>query len=206
VEIKTHVAREIQESITVKAELAREAGEQIAEAGGTIIARMRAGGKLIVFGNGGSAADAQHFVAELVGRYRLERKPFAAFALTTNSSSTTAIANDYGFDQIFSRQLEAIAKPGDVAVAISTSGNSPNVLRALESAKELGLTTIGLTGNAGDRMRSIVDVCVTVPSLSAPRIQEAHILIIHILSGVIEGSFVAAGDAHRLIGATTNHE
>jgi D-sedoheptulose 7-phosphate isomerase len=189
----THIAREIQESISVKTEMGR-AAEQIAEAATAIVNCLRAGGKLIVFGNGGSASDAQHMVAELVGRYAIKRQALAAIALTTNSSSLTAIANDFGFEEIFARQLEALAKPQDVVLAISTSGNSPNVARALETAKTLGLMKIGLTGNDGGQLRGLVDVCVIVPSTSTPRIQEAHTLVIHILCGSVENSF--AHDAH----------
>jgi D-sedoheptulose 7-phosphate isomerase len=192
-EYKAHIAREIQESISVKTELARVA-EQISEAATAIINCLRAGGKLIVVGNGGSASDAQHMVAELVGRYAVKRQALAAIALTTNSSSLTAIANDFGFEEIFARQLEALAKPQDVILAISTSGNSPNVLRALEAAKTLGLKKIGLTGNDGGKLRDLVDISVIVPSTSTPRIQEAHTLIIHILCGIVENSFVR--DAH----------
>jgi D-sedoheptulose 7-phosphate isomerase len=188
-----HIAREIQESISVKTELGRIA-KQIADAATAIVNCLRAGGKLIVFGNGGSATDAQHMVAELVGRYAVKRQALAAIALTTNSSSLTAIANDFGFEEIFARQLEALAKPQDAVLAISTSGNSPNVLRALETAKTLGLNKIGLTGNDGGKLRDLVDISVIVPSTSTPRIQEAHTLIIHILCGIVENAFVH--DAH----------
>jgi D-sedoheptulose 7-phosphate isomerase len=188
-----HIAREIQESISVKTELGRVA-KQIADAATAIVNCLRAGGKLIVFGNGGSATDAQHMVAELVGRYAVKRQALAAIALTTNSSSLTAIANDFGFEEIFARQLEALAKPQDAVLAISTSGNSPNVLRALETAKTLGLNKIGLTGNDGGKLRDLVDISVIVPSTSTPRIQEAHTLIIHILCGIVENAFVH--DAH----------
>src|ERR1700692_2654523 len=189
-EYTAHIAREIQESISVKNGLARAASEQIAEAATAIIACLRGGGKLIVFGNGGSASDAQHIGAELVGRYAVKRQALAAIALTTNSSSLTAIANDFGFEEIFARQLEALAKPQDVVLAISTSGNSSNVVRALETAKTLGLKKIGLTGNDGGKLRDLVDICVIVPSSSTPRIQEAHSLVIHILCGIVENAFV----------------
>jgi D-sedoheptulose 7-phosphate isomerase len=189
-EYTAHIAREIQESISVKTELGRAAADQIAEAATAIVACLRAGGKLIAFGNGGSASDAQHMVAELVGRYAVKRQALAAIALTTNTSSLTAIANDFGFEEIFPRQLEALAKPQDVVLAISTSGNSPNVLRALETAKTLGLKKIGLTGNDGGKLRDLVDISVIVPSSSTPRIQEAHSLVIHILCGIVESAFV----------------
>jgi D-sedoheptulose 7-phosphate isomerase len=184
-ELLAGIEREIQESIAVKEQLVGVA-QLIADAARLIIASMRNGGKLIVFGNGGSAADAQHLSAELVGRYRQNRKAFPAIALTTDSSALTSISNDYGFDTIFSRQLEALGKSGDVVVAISTSGNSPNVLQALATAKKLGITSIGLTGKSGGKLRGSVDVCLSVPSDSTPRIQEAHSLIIHILSGIVE--------------------
>jgi D-sedoheptulose 7-phosphate isomerase len=182
------IAQEIQESIAVKAELGRRSVEQIADAATLIVTRLHAGGKLIAFGNGGSAADAQHFVAELVGRFRAERKPFAAIALTTNTSSLTAIGNDYGFEEVFARQLEGIGRAGDVAIAISTSGNSSNIVRAIEAAKRLGMATIALTGRTGGVARELVDHCLRVPSDSTARIQEAHILIIHALSSVVEGA------------------
>jgi D-sedoheptulose 7-phosphate isomerase len=193
-----HIAREIQESISVKTELRRVA-EQIAEAATAIVNCLRAGGKLIVFGNGGSASDAQHMVAELVGRYAVKRQALAAIALTTNSSSLTAIANDFGFEEIFARQLEALAKPQDLVLAISTSGNSSNVLRGLEIAKALGLKKIGLTGNNGGKLRDLVDICIIAPSSSTPRIQEAHALIIHILCGIVENAFVHEAHPGRQI-------
>jgi D-sedoheptulose 7-phosphate isomerase len=190
IEHKVHIAREIQESISVKMELARTTTKQIDEAATAIVECLGAGGKLIAFGNGGSASDAQHMVAELVGRYAVKRQALAAIALTTNSSSLTAIANDFGFKEIFARQLEALAKPQDLVFAISTSGNSPNVLRALETAKVLGLKRIGLTGNDGGKLRDLVDTCLIVPSTSTPRIQEAHTLVVHILCGIVENAFV----------------
>jgi len=189
-EHKAHIARETQESISVKTELGRAATEQIAAAATAIVACLRAGGKLIVLGNGGSASDAQHMVAELVGRYAVKRQALAAIALTTNSSSLTAIANDFGFEEVFARQLEALARPQDAVLAISTGGNSPNVLRALETAKSLGLKRIGLTGNDGGKLRDLVDIGVIVPSSSTPRIQEAHSLVIHILCGIVENTLI----------------
>jgi D-sedoheptulose 7-phosphate isomerase len=195
--------QEIQGSIAVQAELAKGGVKEIVQAGTAIVECLQAGGKLIVFGNGGSAADAQHLAAELVGRYRAERKALAAIALTTDSSALTAIGNDFGFEEIFSRQLKAVGKPGDVALAISTSGNSPNVLRALESARNLRMTTIGLSGRSGGEMRGLVDMCLCAPSELTPRIQEVHILIIHILSGIVENAFVAAKAASSSAIATT---
>ena len=186
------IESEIRESIAVQEQLIGSA-QLIADAARLIIATMRNGGKLIVFGNGGSAADAQHLSAELVGRYRQDRKAFPAIALTTDSSAMTSISNDYGFDAIFSRQLEALGKPGDVVVAISTSGNSPNVLQALATAKKIGIASIALTGKSGGKLRNSVDVCLCMPSDSTPRIQEAHGLVIHILSGLIETALTSEG-------------
>jgi D-sedoheptulose 7-phosphate isomerase len=187
-ELLAGIVSEIHESIAVKEQLAGEAPQLIAEAARMIIASMQSGGKLIVFGNGGSAADEQHLSAELVGRYCQNRKALPAIALTTDSSALTSISNDYGFDTVFSRQLEGLGKAGDVALAISTSGNSPNVLRAASLAKKMGIGTIALTGKSGGKLRSHIDVCLTVPSDSTPRIQEAHSLIIHILSGIVENA------------------
>jgi D-sedoheptulose 7-phosphate isomerase len=198
----SYVAQEIKESIAVKMELALGVSEHIVQGAKLILACLQGGGKLIAFGNGGSAAEAQHIATEFVGRYRVERQALAAIALTTDSSALTAIGNDYGFEQVFSRQLEAIGKPGDVVLALSTSGNSANVLRALESARNLGMATIGLSGRSGGKMLGLVDICLCVPSDSTPRIQEVHTLIIHILSGIVENAFVAAPDT-RLISAST---
>lgn len=147
---------------------------------------LRSGGKVIFFGNGGSAADAQHMVCELAGRFYLERRPAAAVSLTVNTSSLTAIGNDFGFEQVFARQLEGIARAGDVAVALSTSGNSPNVLAALETARRLGLTTVGFAGRDGGTMRGLCDLCLCVDSEETPRIQEGHILAGHIVCELTE--------------------
>ncbi len=193
--LRVRIVEEIQESIAVNAELGRRVADQIAKAANVVVTRLQAGGKLIAFGNGGSAADAQHIAAEFVGRYRVERKAFAAIALTTDSSALTAIGNDYGFEQIFSRQLEAVGKSGDVVLAISTSGNSPNVLRGVEVAIKLGMATIGLSGKTGGKLGGMVDICLCAPTESTPRIQEAHTLIIHILSGIVEGTFVGVAES-----------
>jgi D-sedoheptulose 7-phosphate isomerase len=147
---------------------------------------LLAGYKVIFFGNGGSAADAQHLECELAGRFYLDRRPLPAVALTVNTSSLTAIGNDYGFDQVFARQLEGIARPGDVAVGISTSGNSPNVVLALEKARALGLVTVGLTGRSGGRMRELCDLWLPIDSEETPRIQEGHILVGHIACEMVE--------------------
>ena len=142
--------------------------------------------KIIVFGNGGSAADAQHFVAELVCKYGKKRKALRAMALTTNTSSLTAISNDFSYEDCFSRQVEALADRGDVAVAISTSGNSQNVLKAVSLAKKMGVKVVALSGSSGGRLKNSADISVIVPSRKTPRIQEAHILILHAICEAIE--------------------
>jgi D-sedoheptulose 7-phosphate isomerase len=150
------------------------------------VSAYRAGHKALFFGNGGSAADAQHLAAEFVGRYLRQRGPMPALALNANSSAVTAIGNDYGYDQVFARQLEALAAPGDVAVGISTSGNSANVIEAVRCARRMGLFTIALTGISGGRLRDLVHVLIAVPSDETPRIQECHILIGHALCDAVE--------------------
>jgi D-sedoheptulose 7-phosphate isomerase len=147
---------------------------------------VRAGAKLLLFGNGGSAADAQHIAAELVIRYKADRAPIAAIALTTDSSTLTACGNDLGFDAIFARQLEALGRPGDIAIGISTSGNSPNVVAAFRQAKRMGLHTVGLTAGSGGEMAGLCDVVLAVPSRVTARIQEMHILLGHMLCKALE--------------------
>jgi D-sedoheptulose 7-phosphate isomerase len=153
---------------------------------GVASACLRAGGKLLVCGNGGSAADAQHLAAELVCRFRADRGAIPAIALTTDSSALTAIANDYGYDRVFARQVEALARRGDVLVAISTSGNSANVVEAARQAHAVGCTVIAMTGSAGGRLAAEADVLVAAPSEEVARIQEVHELCIHILAGALE--------------------
>ena len=144
------------------------------------------GGKIMLMGNGGSAADSQHIAAELVGRFQKDRKGLAAIALTTDTSLLTSVGNDYGYDHIFSRQVEALCRADDLLIGISTSGNSPNVLRALELGKAIGVATVALTGEGGGKMASLCDLTLTVPSRVTARIQEAHILIGHILCELID--------------------
>ncbi len=151
-----------------------------------IYSSLAAGGKLLVAGNGGSAADAQHIAAELTGRFLRERRPFPAIALHANASALTAIGNDYGFEQVFARELSAHARPGDVLLAISTSGNSPNILRAIEAARESRVVVIGLTGGSGGRMRTACDLCLCVPSKTTARIQEMHITIGHTICELLD--------------------
>jgi len=142
--------------------------------------------KILIMGNGGSAADAQHLVAELVGRFKLERKAIPAIALTTNTSTLTAIGNDYSFDKIFGRQIEALAEQGDIVLGLSTSGLSENLIYAFKIAKDLGATTIGFLGKDGGKVKDIVDISILIPSNNTPRIQEAHITIGHIVCEEIE--------------------
>lgn len=159
---------------------------EISRAADLIASSLGTGGQLLVCGNGGSAADAQHLAAELVGRFLVERQPWPALALSTNTSVVTAIGNDYGFDEVFARQVRAHGHRGDVLLAISTSGSSSNILAAIAAAHERGMSVIGLSGGAGGAMAEHCDVCLTVASSSTPRIQEAHILIAHILCGLVE--------------------
>lgn len=182
------IKAEIEESIAVKKQIVenQETLEAIKEAVSKIIDLYAKGGKVLICGNGGSAADAQHWAAELVGRYEVERKGLAAIALTTDSSICTAIGNDYGFDQIFARQVEAYGDKGDILIAISTSGNSANVLEAVVRAKMDGLYTIGLTGKDGGELGKIVDIHINVPCSRTCRIQEAHEVIYHTICGLVE--------------------
>ena len=150
------------------------------------VAALRNGNKILFAGNGGSAADSQHLAGEIVSRFAYDRPGLPAFALTTDTSVLTAIGNDYGFDRLFARQLEAVGNAGDVFFAISTSGRSPNILHALRTARGKGLVTVGLTGRGGGDMPGLCDYCLQVPSESTPRIQEGHILIGHVICGLIE--------------------
>ncbi|WP_200763496.1 D-sedoheptulose 7-phosphate isomerase [Nitrosophilus alvini] len=150
---------------------------------------LKNGKKILIFGNGGSAADAQHIAAELTGRFKKERKGLPAIALTTDTSALTAIANDYGYEQVFARQVEALAQNGDLCIGISTSGNSENVLRGLEVAKTMGCKTIGLSGKEGGKMASLCDANIVVPSNETARIQEMHILIGHIICAAVDEAF-----------------
>lgn len=151
--------------------------------------RLRRGCRILVCGNGGSAADAQHLAAELSGRYLKERRALAGIALTTDTSALTAIGNDYGFDQVFSRQVEALGRPGDLLIGISTSGNSPNVIRAVASAKELGMRTLGLLGRDGGQLRTLVDDALVVPSPVTARIQEVHQMVYHFWCEALDAHF-----------------
>ena len=180
------IRQQLLESAEVKKLVAEKLTNEIAEATSWVIDCYRKKGKLILFGNGGSAADAQHLAAEMVGRFKMERAALPAIALNTNTSIMTALGNDYDFDIIFARQLEAITSKGDVVIGISTSGNSPNVLKGIEKAKSLGAKTIGLTGRDGGKLSQIVDLALIIPSADTPRIQEAHITVGHIICDLIE--------------------
>jgi D-sedoheptulose 7-phosphate isomerase len=186
--MKDLVQTSIQASIAVKQAMLADADfqQKIAEATRTCVATFRAGGKVLFCGNGGSAADAQHIAAELSGRFYTDRPPLFAEALHVNTSYLTAVANDYGYDLVFARMVEAAGRAGDVLVAISTSGNSPSIVRAAEKARAIGMTTIGLSGQAGGQLRACCDLLLNVPSSDTPRIQEAHILIGHIICQAVE--------------------
>lgn len=180
----------IKSSIAVKQALLLDENYQrlVMQVADRISQSLKSEGKVIFFGNGGSAADSQHLAAEFTGRYLKERRALPALALSVNSSSLTAIGNDYGFDLVFARQLEALGKPGDVAVGISTSGNSPNVIRALEAAKSKSIYTVSLTGKSGGKLKHIADCTICMPSEETPRIQECHILTGHLICEIIEES------------------
>jgi D-sedoheptulose 7-phosphate isomerase len=165
---------------------------EIAAAAAVINRTLREGGKLLIFGNGGSAADAQHIAGEFVGRFLAERRALPAIALSVNTSVLTALANDYSFEGVFARQIEALGEPGDAALGISTSGTSANVVAALRVARERDLRTLALTGRSGGSMRELVDACVRIPVEETPRIQEGHILVAHILCEIVEREIVAA--------------
>jgi D-sedoheptulose 7-phosphate isomerase len=184
-DFKKNVAAQLKEGAKVLTLTAKLAPEIDAVAQG-LLRTYRNGGKLLTFGNGGSSCDAQNFANELVGRYRRNRPPLSAIALTTNQGDLTAIANDFGLEEVFARPLRAHGRAGDVAVAISTSGNSKNVLKAIAAARELGLTVVGLTGRSGGKMKALCDHCICIPSDSTARIQEAHITVIQIWCGILE--------------------
>jgi len=187
------IAKILEESILIKQAVAKSKIRDIEDMAKVIIAAYKAGGKVVLFGNGGSAADAQHIACELVGKFALKRRAFPAIALTTNTSTLTAIANDYGYNEVFSRQVEALVGEKDVVIGISTSGNSPNVVEAIEMAKTKGAKTIGLTGGDGGRLAKVADIALVVPSDNTPRIQEVHITIGHIVCEIVEKEL--SGDA-----------
>ncbi|QPJ63918.1 MAG: D-sedoheptulose 7-phosphate isomerase [Candidatus Nitrohelix vancouverensis] len=179
-------------SADLKYKVAETLSEQILQAANQSLESIRKGGKLMLAGNGGSAADCQHIAAELTGRFKQNRKALAAMALTVDTSSLTALGNDFGFETIFSRQVEALGKSGDVLIGISTSGNSENVVQALLLAREMGIYTIGFIGNQGGKMKDVVDLPIIVPSNDTARIQEVHITIGHIVCEIIEQEMFGA--------------
>lgn len=180
------IRRQLQESARVKQAFSDELVSRIAQLGDKVSSALRAGGKLVLFGNGGSASDAQHIAAELVVRLRSDRPGMAALALTTNPSILTAAGNDYGFEQIFARQVESLVNRNDVVVPLSTSGKSPNVLRGAEATRKRGAFLAALTGETGGGLVSLVDLLLNVPSRDPQRIQEAHITVGHIICSLVE--------------------
>ncbi|MFW6381193.1 MAG: D-sedoheptulose 7-phosphate isomerase [Bacillota bacterium] len=184
--MKDIIEGDLRESAEVKVNCIEQSGDKIELLVEKIIETYKNGGKVLIFGNGGSAADAQHVAGELVGHYNLDRRSYPAIALTTDSSIITCVSNDYAFDRIFSRQVEGLGQPGDLAIGITTSGNSTNVVKGLEKARRQDLYTVGFTGNSGGEMREMVDVLINVPSESTPRVQEAHITIFHIVCDLVE--------------------
>ena len=189
---RARAAERVRESAALQGRLAEDGYvDQLVRAAELIAEALRGTHKLVLFGNGGSAADAQHIAAEFVGRFLRERSPLPALALTVNSSAVTAIANDYGYEEVFARQVRALGDAGDVAFGISTSGNSVNVIRGLEAGRELGMRTIGLTGADGGSMRQVCDECLCFPSTSTPRIQEGHALMAHVICEIVEDELPA---------------
>ena len=185
--MKETIVKAFDESIRVKQAFLRDNLEALTQAIEAIVAAFKSGNKLLLFGNGGSAADAQHIAAEFTNRYLIERPPLPAIALTTDSSALTAIANDYDYAQVFAKQVQALGKAGDIALAISTSGNSPNVLLAIEACKKLSIMTIGLTGGSAGKMIGKVDHLLRVSEgKNSPRIQETHILVGHVICDIVD--------------------
>jgi len=191
--MKDAITTAFAESIRVKQAFLRDNLDTLINAIDAVVAALQSGNKLLLFGNGGSAADAQHIAAEFVNRFRVERPPLAAIALTTDSSALTSIANDYDYTQVFAKQMQALGKPGDVAIAISTSGNSGNILAALAVCKQTNIRTIGLTGGGGGKMAKEVDYLLNVDaSRDTARIQESHILICHVICELVDARLFPA--------------
>ncbi|PID62148.1 MAG: phosphoheptose isomerase [Ignavibacteriae bacterium] len=184
--MKNIIKKEFEEHAEVLTKVIENSGVVIEEVAHKCLRAIKTNNKILLFGNGGSAADAQHIAAELSGRYKKERRGLPALALTTDTSALTAISNDYGFNFMFSRQVEALAKPNDVVIGISTSGNSPNVLEGIKKAKELSCVTIGFSGKNGGKLKEICDINIVIPSDVTARIQEMHILAGHIICQIIE--------------------
>ena len=176
----------VDESISLKKRFVAAQSEAVVAAAQMLAEVFKAGGKVLLFGNGGSAADAQHLAAEFVNRFQVERPPLSALALTTDTSILTAVANDYDFLQVFAKQVRALGRPGDLALGLSTSGNSPNVVEGLKAARELGLKTLALSGRDGGPVAQAAELALIVPSRNTPRIQEVHITIGHVLCDLVD--------------------
>ena len=185
-DLRARVREVVAESVTLKNRLAAEQAEDLVAAARMLAQVLKKGGKVLIFGNGGSAADAQHLAAEFVNRFEIERPPLAALALTTDTSILTAVANDYDFREVFAKQVRALGRPGDAALGISTSGASPNVVAGLKAARELGLKTLALSGGDGGPVAAQADLALVVPSRHTPRIQEVHITVGHILCDLVD--------------------
>ena len=192
----SEIKREIEASMSVKGAVLNDSLmiEQVRSLVNVCLQSLKAGGKIIFAGNGGSFADAQHLSAEFTSRFQFDRAPLASLALGTNNSTNSAIGNDYGYQQVFSRELAAIAKPGDVFIPITTSGNSGNIVAAIETAKAQGIATVCLTGQTGGKVRALCN-CICVPSTDTARIQECHIMLGHIICGLIERIYFQRGEA-----------
>lgn len=184
--MKDEIMKTFRESADLKVRFIRQNAEVLGQAVGMVVEAFKAGNKVLLFGNGGSAADAQHIAAEFVNRYQIERPPLPAIALTTDTSILTSISNDYGYIDSFSKQVKALGKEGDVAIGISTSGTAANVIKAIKAAKEMGLKTISLTGGDGGDLAKLTDIALVVDSPITPRIQEVHITIGHVLCEMVD--------------------
>jgi D-sedoheptulose 7-phosphate isomerase len=182
----SRLARAVTDGLRLKERFFAENADQVVAAARLLAGVLKGGGKLLLFGNGGSAADAQHLAAEFVNRFQIERPPLAALALTTDTSILTAVANDYDFLQVFAKQVQALGRPGDLAIGISTSGNSPNVAAGLKAARELGLATLALSGREGGPVAAAADLALIVNSRDTPRIQEVHITLGHVLCDLVD--------------------
>ena len=184
------VSQTLRDAIALHERVRSGSVQPVVEAAAAIVRALEQGGKVLLIGNGGSAADAQHVAAELVGRFERRRRALAAIALSTDTSVVTAVSNDEGYEQVFTRQIEALARDGDILVAITTSGRSPNVLHALEAVKKRGLRSIGVTGRDGGAVARLVDIHVNVPSDSTPRVQEVHRTLLHAICDLVERAFL----------------
>ena len=189
--MKNAIKSFLKESSALISALAKDPPDEVQQIAQVIVNAFKNNAKVLIFGNGGSAADAQHFTAELVGRFKKERRGLAAIALTTNTSTLTALANDYDYSMIFKRQIEALGAKGDIAIGISTSGQALNVISGLKTAREMGLTTIALSGQSGTNLIESTDIALLIPSIDTPHIQEAHILVIHTICKLVEDAIVS---------------